>query len=120
MLRPSKVEKFGIKGNPKTHRPPKPFSQKLIEKKMTMKFFEVNYPYYALIKAKDEDEALDMYVAFVADDDGTLREEIKEVDRDYALIMYGRYSTEDMSISTLVDDIQDDLPMVLLIGGTSV
>ena len=57
-----------------------------------------------------------MYVAFVADD-GTLREEIKEVDRDYALIMYGRYSTKDISISMLVDDIQNDLPIVLLIDG---
>ena len=50
---------------------------------------ESHYPYYALIKARDEDEAVQLYVVYVADDeDGTLREEMKEVEMDYALVMH--------------------------------
>ena len=56
---------------------------------METKFFEVCYPYYALIKASDEKEAYDKYVKFVAEDmEGNVLDSIKEVSKDYALAYY--------------------------------
>ncbi|MFI2856953.1 hypothetical protein ACH6EH_07405 [Paenibacillus sp. JSM ZJ436] len=48
-----------------------------------MKHFEINDPYYAVIKAPSHEEAYEKYVEVVADDyDGTLMDEIKEISRD--------------------------------------
>lgn len=63
-----------------------------------MKYFEIHDPYYALVKAETVEKALEIYVEQVADDDGTLREEIKEVDRDYALIQFARSESEDETL----------------------
>jgi hypothetical protein len=60
-----------------------------------MKFFETHDPYYALIKAENQAEAIKIYTEYVADDDGTLNEEIREVDRDYALVRFARSKSED-------------------------
>ncbi|MES9726294.1 hypothetical protein ABWK34_18315 [Bacillus safensis] len=53
-------------------------------KKEEMKFYEVNEPYYALIKAKNDENAMTIYTDVVADDDGGLSEEITEVTEAYA------------------------------------
>lgn len=85
-----------------------------------MKFYEVHYPYYALLKANDKKEAIQLYIKDVADDDGSLYEEIKEVERDYALAIYSRAKTEDgeeVLISEILNDFQSNEPMILLIDG---
>ncbi|WP_369547018.1 hypothetical protein [Bacillus velezensis] len=54
-----------------------------------MKFYEINDPYYALLKAKDEADAERIYIENVADTDdydNFQDEEIREVERDYALV----------------------------------
>lgn len=57
-----------------------------------MKFFEANYPYYALIKAKDEKAALSIYEEQVADlDEGT---DLAEIDGNKALIEFAQSSGE--------------------------
>lgn len=87
-----------------------------------MKFFEIHYPYYALLKAESKEEALKLYVEAVCDDDGSLKEELKEVERDYALATYGRFSkTEDgkyIPISHVLEDFKNNEQMVLLIDST--
>jgi len=61
-----------------------------------MKFYEVQYPYYALIMATDEDEAIEIYTDNVAEDhEGDLIDEIEEVSRDYAVIRFSRTKSED-------------------------
>ncbi|MDA1477284.1 hypothetical protein PJ311_18375 [Bacillus sp. CLL-7-23] len=50
-----------------------------------MKYYEIHEPYYALIAAEDEKKAAEVYVDFVADDDGNLKNEVKEVCARYAL-----------------------------------
>lgn len=55
-----------------------------------MKFYEIHDPYYALIKAPNQDEAIKVYSQNVAEDDGTLHEEIREVDRGYALVSFSK------------------------------
>jgi hypothetical protein len=85
-----------------------------------MKFFEVHYPYYALLKAESKEEALKLYVEAVCDDDGSLSEELKEVERDYALAMYSRAKSEDgkyIPVSLVIEDVQNDEYKVLLIDG---
>jgi hypothetical protein len=86
-----------------------------------MKFYEVHYPYYALLKANDKEEAMQLYTECVADNDGSLYEEIKEVDHDYVLALYGRFSKDEngkfIPISNVIEDIKNDKPTVLLIDG---
>ena len=54
-----------------------------------MKYFEVNYPYYALIKAETIEEAMDIYTECVCDDeDGNLKGNIKEVSPQYVQKMF--------------------------------
>ncbi|AJA41391.1 hypothetical protein AXJ14_gp072 [Geobacillus virus E3] len=84
-----------------------------------MKFYEVHYPYYALLKANDKEEARQLYIKDVADDDGSLYEEIKEVDRDYALALYGRFSKDEngkfIPIPNVIEDVKNDKSMTLLV-----
>lgn len=85
-----------------------------------MKFYEVHDPYYALIKAENEMMAKVEYIASVAQDEGTLRNEIKEVDRDYAVAMYSRTLSEDgkvIPVKEIVEDIKNDRNMVLIVDG---
>ena len=49
------------------------------------KFYEINDPYYALIKAKDDTEAVQLYIDVVAGEDNE-REEIKKVLQEIELI----------------------------------
>lgn len=53
---------------------------------MTMKYFEIHDPYYAMIKSQDQTQAIETYVEYVSDDEeGALNDEIKEIDRDIHL-----------------------------------
>lgn len=55
-----------------------------------MKYFEIHVPYYALISAEDEEAAIAIYENNVAyGDEATLKDNIKEVGRNYALGRYG-------------------------------
>lgn len=60
-----------------------------------MKFYEVHDPYYALIMATNEEEALEFYANNIAEDDGDLLDGIEEVSRDYAVIRFSRAKSED-------------------------
>ncbi|PAK34028.1 hypothetical protein [Bacillus safensis] len=73
-----------------------------------MKFYEVHDPYYALIKAKNEENAMTIYTDTVADDDGSLSEEITEVTEIYAAIRHSRTVDADeriLSIEKVLEDI---------------
>ncbi len=83
-----------------------------------MKYFEIHDPYYALIKAENQDEAIKIYTEYVADDDGTLNEEIREVDRDYALVIFARSESEDGDFAPVpetLDNFRREKSEVLLI-----
>lgn len=68
-------------------------SRTTIEGGRTMKFYEIHDPYYALIKATDKAEAEKVYIQGVADTDdydNFQDEEIREVERDYALVKFSQ------------------------------
>ncbi|MCY9153699.1 hypothetical protein [Bacillus haynesii] len=85
-----------------------------------MKYYEIHEPYYALLAAEDEKKAAEVYVEAVADDDGTLKNGIKEVSRQYA---YGRVWESDLknrpeiSVSKFVRDFDKRKNDCLLIDG---
>lgn len=88
-----------------------------------MKFYEIIEPYWALIKAPNEDEAIEEYVRVVADDDVNqpLSEEIKEVDRDYAVARFSRVLTEDggeVPLDELLASIRSEETSVLAMDGS--
>ena len=86
-----------------------------------MKFFEVCDPYYALIKANTKERALKLYTEAVADDDGHLSDEIKEVGMLYAAVKHSRTVTEDQELSPISDvleELQSDEERVLIIDGS--
>lgn len=85
-----------------------------------MKFYDIHEPYFALIKAKDKESARNIYVEGVAEDDGTVMKELREVDRDYAVVVYSRSLGEDgntIPVHEIVETIQDDEEAILLIDG---
>ena len=55
-----------------------------------MRYFEVSTHYYALIKAVNVETAKEKYIAHGAEDDGSLKDEIVEVGRDYALAKFSQ------------------------------
>lgn len=92
-------------------------------KKEEMKFYEVNEPYYALIKAKNDENAMTIYTDVVADDDGALIEEITEVTETYAAIRYSRVNGEDnkmIPVEEVLEDLKNEIQMVLIIDGSLV
>ncbi|MBT9285837.1 MULTISPECIES: hypothetical protein [Bacillus] len=81
-----------------------------------MKFFEARNPYSALIKANTKEKAMKLYVEEVANDDGHLSEDIKEVGKVYATIMHDRTLTvnhELRPMSDIFDEIESNEEMVL-------
>lgn len=87
-----------------------------------MKFYEIHDPYYALIKAPSEEEAIKEYVKTVADDDDLhpLKDEIGEVNRDYAVARYSRTKAEngkEVPLREILEDIQSDKAMTLIVDG---
>lgn len=90
-------------------------------KKEEMKFYEVNEPYYALIKAKNDENAMTIYTDVVADDDGGLSEEITEVTEAYAAIIYSRVNGEDnnvIPVKEVLEHLTNEEEMVLIIDGS--
>ncbi|MCM3425531.1 hypothetical protein [Bacillus paralicheniformis] len=75
-----------------------------------MKYYEIHEPSYALLAAEDEKKAAEVYVKWVADDDGTLKYNIKEVSRQYALGLVGDsvfQSKPELSVAEFVRDFDD-------------
>lgn len=63
-----------------------------------MKYYEIHYPYYALIKAEDENEAVSEYIKYVSgeeDEKDEITEELEEIDRDTALMKFSMAIGED-------------------------
>ncbi|WP_425611253.1 hypothetical protein [Bacillus safensis] len=90
-------------------------------KEEEMKFYEVNEPYYALIKAKNDENAMTIYTDVVADDDGGLSEEITEVTEAYATIIYSRVNGEDnnvIPVKEVLEHLTNEEEMVLIIDGS--
>lgn len=85
-----------------------------VKNKEEMKFYEVNEPYYALIKAKSKENAVRIYDDNVADDGDELK--ISEVTETYAAIRHSRTLGEDgkpLSVKEMLEDITNDNEMVL-------
>lgn len=60
-----------------------------------MKYFEVTYPYYAMIKADNKMNATAVYNKLVADvDEGT---DLVEIERDYAITKFTKAMGEDIT-----------------------
>ncbi|WP_226570279.1 hypothetical protein [Bacillus stratosphericus] len=79
-----------------------------------MKFYEVHDPYYALIKARNEESAIKIYTDNVADDGDKLA--ISEVTEPYAAVRHSRTVDEDgksLSVKEVLEDITNDNEMVL-------
>ncbi|MEC2427692.1 MULTISPECIES: hypothetical protein [Bacillus] len=95
--------------------------EQLKSKKEEMKFYEVNEPYYALLKAKNDENAMTIYTDVVADDDGGLSEEITEVTEAYATIIYSRVNGEDnnvIPVKEVLEHLTNEEEMVLVIDGS--
>ncbi len=63
-----------------------------------MFFYEIHDPYYALIKANNDEEAVRKYIEVVAGDDSefeSLVEECEPVPRDYAFERFSAAPSED-------------------------
>lgn len=84
-----------------------------------MRYFEIHDPYYAMLKATDQDEAINKYTEFVADDEeDTLKDEIREVSRDIALIMFSRGTGEGSELKSpaeLLEEFNKEEADILLI-----
>ncbi len=86
-----------------------------------MKFFEVCDPYYALIKANIKGNAMKLYTETVADDNGNLSDEIKEVGMLYAAVKHSRTLTEDQELSPISDvleELQSNEETILITDGS--
>jgi len=87
-----------------------------------MKFFKVNEPYYALIKANDKEAAIKLYEANVAENiDGEVNEDVREISANKALVIFSRATSEDgkiIPINEILTDFESEEEMILLIEGT--
>ncbi|MGM0971327.1 MAG: hypothetical protein ACQEWR_22545 [Bacillota bacterium] len=86
-----------------------------------MKFYEVNEPYYALIKARNIERAMEIYNNDVTgDEEKELAESIKEVTALYAATKYSRCTGEDnktVPIEEVLEDLTNEKEMRLAIDG---
>lgn len=88
-----------------------------------MKFYEVHNPYYSLLKAENAEAAQKRYIEHVADDDGSLVGEMKEVDRDYALVRFALAPEENIKLVPVGEVIEQFLCQeneILIIDGSLV
>lgn len=81
-----------------------------------MKYFEIKDPYYALIKAENEDEAIDVYIETVSDFDDELK--IEEVEEEYAWNALKEVEQNYRSIEDLEADFNTNESSLLLIDGS--
>lgn len=72
-----------------------------------MKYFEVYTPYYALLKAESVEKAKGKYTEYVAEDDGSLVDEITEVGRDYALAKFSQAPAENRKLIPIKQTLED-------------
>ncbi|MGM0916598.1 MAG: hypothetical protein ACQEWC_03335 [Bacillota bacterium] len=91
------------------------------DKKEEMKFYEVQDPYYALIKARNIERAMEIYNNDVTgDEEKELAESIKEVTALYAATKYSRFTGEDneaIPIEEVLEDLTNEKEMRLAIDG---
>ncbi|OMC86907.1 hypothetical protein BK128_09585 [Viridibacillus sp. FSL H7-0596] len=90
---------------------------------MTNKYFEVQDPYYALIKAENDVVAKDVYVKTVSDFEEGVNpyEQIKEVPADYAIVRTSRAlgeNGEESSLEETLKLLRNDEATVLIIDGS--
>lgn len=86
-----------------------------------MRFYEINEPYYALIKSMDKSDAVIEYEKTVANLEDESTKLIKEVTRDYALASFSRVLSEDgnvIPVAEIVADFQREETMLLIIDGS--
>ena len=76
-----------------------------------MKYYEFIEPYYALIKATDRNEAIEIYEKDVADLEGE-RFTCSEVNPSFALLKISREITENTSDKLNVDKILHDFSQI--------
>lgn len=90
--------------------------------KEEMKFYETHEPYYALIKARNIERAMEIYNNDVtADEEKELAESIKEVTALYAATKYSRCTGEDnktVPIEEVLEDLTNEKEMRLAIAGS--
>ncbi|MCL7873826.1 hypothetical protein [Bacillus altitudinis] len=84
-----------------------------------MKFYKVNDPYYALIKANTKENAIKLYIDEVAEDKGDLY--MKEVSAINAALTYGIAlgDTDEAEITKLemIENLESEEERVLLMDG---
>lgn len=80
-----------------------------------MKYFYVSSPYFALIKANTETEAINKYTEEVADNlNNEVNENIKEVSRDHALINFAYCAAKaGLSSTEVLKEFEDEELSVL-------
>ena len=84
-----------------------------------MKYFEINEPYYGLLKAENQDDALVQYNAVIADLEEI--DEVIEVQRDYALARYSQATGEDgklIPLKEILESFNDSDICTLVIDGS--
>ncbi|WP_406845796.1 hypothetical protein [Bacillus safensis] len=90
--------------------------------KEEMKFYETHEPYYALIKARNIERAMEIYNNDVTpDEEKELAESIKEVTALYAATKYSRCTGEDnktVPIEEVLEDLTNEKEMRLAIAGS--
>ncbi|RKE76749.1 hypothetical protein [Bacillus safensis] len=91
-------------------------------KKEEMKFYETHEPYYALIKARNIERAMEIYNNDVSGDEKKeLAENIKEVTGLYAATKYSRFTGEDKELipfEEALKDLTSEGEMILIIDGS--
>lgn len=91
-----------------------------------MKYYEINYPYYALLKAENQEETIKEYTNVVADNDidNPLENEIKEVSHEYALVKFAKEALNKIPfkhpIPFILSDFRDENMKILLMDGSLV
>lgn len=84
-----------------------------------MRFYIVDEPYFALIKAVNKVEVVELYEKYVAEED-SLKVNIEEISRDKAIVLMSRTQDEDgdlMNEDVVIRDIDKSKSSVLLIDG---
>ncbi len=83
-----------------------------------MRYFEIREPYYALIKTKNEEECIRIYIENIADDDGTLKDELLELGKNTALGKYVNALNGDILLSEAIEHFNNPETDLLLIDGS--
>lgn len=81
-----------------------------------VRYFEVDSPYYALIKASNKQEFEEIYKEYVNED---LKDEPREVGKLYALVKLSRaLGFKTAKIETIINEFEDDKNKVLVLDGS--